>query len=111
MATGTIKSIKNIELVTENYLVADNFNLSSGTVATKSLAIEKEGYTPIGLVGYKVTNGTSGSGSGMSYIHFYQCALTDIQEGSATITMMIRNSTSSNVSNAAIYADVLWEKG
>ena len=109
MAKGTIKKA-GTDLAVESYLVADKFNLNAGTVAEKQLAITKAGYMPIGIVGYNIAQGTSGTGSGMSYLHLYKLYLFDVQPGSCMIETYIRNVYSKNATNIALYVNVLWQK-
>lgn len=109
MAKGTIKKA-GTELVVEKYLLTDKLNMNAGTVIEKQLAITKAGYMPIGVVGYNIAPGTSGTGSGMSHLHFYKLYLFDVQPGSCTVETYIRNSNTAKATNIAIYLDVLWQK-
>ena len=69
MATSTIKkpSSSQANQLDVFELDDDNLTVSAGGYLSKTYVIDREGYTPIGCVGFSIANATS-SGSNSSWI-------------------------------------------
>ena len=84
-------------------VVLDNNTLSGGGFDSFSVTATKSGYTPIGVVGWRVDNASSSGGQG-SYCFLYRCYLA-----SNAVQFFCRN-TSSNQAKVKFTAYVLYRK-
>lgn len=99
---GTL--FKNLFVRTEHTLTT-NLTITSGNNNTSDYTVSKSGYTPVGIVGWRVVNG---DGSGCSYAIPFRMYIASASSGSATIHAGIR--AFSTVNSCTLYATVLWIK-
>lgn len=82
-----------------------NLTIANGNLNNSNYTVSKSGYTPVGIVGWRVANG---SGSGGSYALPFGMSITSASSGSATIIAGIR--AVGAVTKCTLYATVLWIK-
>ena len=100
-----IKSaLKGMFKCTEHTLTT-SLTLAKDAISNASYTVNKSGYTPIGVVGWRVIDG---SGSGGSYAIPFGVTMTAASSGSATINAGIR--AVGAVTNCTLYASILWVK-
>lgn len=59
MASGIIKISQSQGLLTVPYTV-DNLTVSASTYGTQNIDVERAGFTPLGVIGFTVSNATTG---------------------------------------------------
>lgn len=93
-------------LVATEHTMTAPVNVLSGDYTTYLSDASKSGYYPLGIVGWRLENG---SGSGSSYGFPYRLRLSSVSTGSATISAAFR-AIGGNVNNCTLYVTILWRK-
>jgi len=104
--SGLGEYVKKEDLVLEEHTLSTSLSINSGSQSNTDYTATKSGYVPIGVVGWRITNG---SGSGGSYGLAFGVSLVGTSLGSATVRIGIR-AVSGNVSGCTLYASILWRK-
>ena len=94
----------NLFVRTEHALTT-NLTIANGNISNSNYTVSKSGYTPVGVVGWRVANG---SGSGGSHALPFGMSITSASSGSATINAGIR--AVGAVTSCTLYVTVLWIK-
>lgn len=94
----------NAYLVATEHTLDTSFSVASGSSDYSEYQITKTGYYPLGVVGWRVNNG---SGTGGSYALPFANHLSSRGYGSASVMVGIR-AVGGNVNNCTLYATVLW---
>lgn len=109
-ALGITNSIdRSAEL--EHYEVSDHtlstsVSVASGSSMYTNYTVTKSGYIPVGVLGWRLSNG---SGSGGSYGLAFTIFLSSATSGSGTVTAGLR-AVSGSVNTCTLTATVLWKK-
>lgn len=94
-------------LVTQEHTLTTSLSVSSGTQLNTTYSASKSGgYKPLGIVGWRINNG---SGSGGSYALPFGIFIESSSTGSATIRAGIR-AVAGNVNNCTLAVFILWVK-
>lgn len=88
------------QFVVETY-TSQSKNISGNSTASFEQQISKAGYRPVGVVGTYVSS---------SNVYIRGAYLTDVANGSATITYYVKNTSSSTQSAVSATTRVLWAK-
>lgn len=91
---------------TSNHTLSTSVSLSSGSSSYKSYSVSKSGFIPVGVLGWRLSNG---SGSGGSYGLAFTVFLESASSGSGSVVVGMR-AVSGNVNNCTLTATVLWKK-
>lgn len=81
----------------------DNFSVSADSPAETTISASKTGYTPVGVVGWRITNATT-SGTRADYLRAYVLSLSG-----TTLDVGVRNGSSS-AAKVKITVDILYRK-
>ena len=107
---STIEQIQsrldNMELEVTEHALTTALSVSSGSSSNANYTAEKSGYYPLGVVGWRVANG---SGSGGSYALPFGIRVASASDGSASVNVGIR-AVAGAVSNCTLYVSILWQR-
>ena len=95
-----------IQLERQTHTLTTSLSIASGTSANSSYTINKPGYYPACISGWRTING---SGSGGSYALPSSIRFSSASEGTATVQAILR-AVGGNVDNCTFQIDVLWQK-
>lgn len=101
MATGTIP----FDGIIIEECSVDNITLAENAYVNQNITIEKTGYTPIGIVGFRVTNASS-SGSNATFCYVGACFLIN----ETTARVMTKNANGNNSAKVKIVVWVMYRK-
>lgn len=99
---GDIK-LQNI-ILAQKHTLTTTLTASNGTTVYGTYTVSKNGFYPVGVVGWEVTNGSGSGGSGAVPTNL---SITNQSEGSADIHVGIR-AAGTNVNNCTFSVTVLW---
>ena len=108
MATSTLAKpfdYQNMSTVA-HVVVASGTTISANSYLSGSVNIEKDGYYPVGIVGWS----TSGAGANQAYISIPRCRLSSVTTGSASIDYVMSNLKNADLTGMGLTAYVLWVK-
>lgn len=97
-------AFNDLFVLTEHVLTT-SLTITSGNPSSNTYNISKNGYIPVAIAGYRVSNG---SGSGGSFALPYGLTLTASAVGSGTVQTMFR--AVGAVNNCTLRVTVLWIK-
>lgn len=103
MATGVINKPYPIMLVEEK--TVDNISVTASETQTLTIPCGKEGYTPIGIVGFQLANASS-SGARVSFVFVFAVYLNTTDP---SVKINVRN-TNSSAAKVLARAWVLYKK-
>lgn len=99
-----VTSLLNGAIVVELKTVADNLSIGTNTFNENSYSVAKEGYTPIGVLGFNVGN-ASNSGSGRTSAVF-----TKLYVSNGNLTACVKNVSTTSAIKIKINVYIIYKK-
>lgn len=102
---GLNTSALSVAQVIADMFVTSSHSISLGTISgnsysASSASVTKSGYTPIGIVGFRIQS---------SWIQPSRIQITEYNDGSATVSWEMRNYASGSA-NISLIVEILWRK-
>ena len=99
-----VTSLLNGAIVVELKTVVDNLSIGTNTFNENSYSVAKEGYTPIGVLGFNVGN-ASNSGSGRTSAVF-----TKLYVSNGNLTACVKNVSTTSAIKVKLNAYIIYKK-